>query len=441
MITAKTRHEKVRIRGHIRRSVFSATLSAVLFVSAFFSVPSNFSAPGGIRPAYAQLCAECCACVEASSWNTRWLVIFPLHIMLRNHISGLFEEQKKFVVDEFYMGHVVPAMQDMTRELESNGQMFTVDLAKMMDADNFVEATQAKAEMRADIHMEFQPSDELCKIGTLTRDLAAAESKARYATLMLAESFTKRQGYEAGSVSADGPDADVKARHQQRQTTFCNPHFNNGRNQDVEGCTETDPKYRGADVNFTQTIWSPLTIPIETLTSGETTIEQEAVEAFINHLVPVLPGQVPDGDSTAGKEREMDQQSLSAKFSVATSVLAHLAGMKASGTGNGAEFLRAVYAAMGIPDGNTEQLGENPSYYAIMEVLTSALPKDPSLYLNLGGSPENATRMMVAMQAIMLMLSRDMYKTDLQISAVLAVLLATELDSLQRRFVENTSGA
>ena len=73
-----------------------------------------------------------------------------------------------------------------------------------------------------------------------------------------------------------------------------------------------------------------------------------------------------------------------------------------------------------------------PSYYAQLEILAQKIYQDPEFFTDLYDKPANVLRKDVAMQAVNLMLERDMHKSELRSEMVLAVWLEMELMKYQR---------
>ena len=76
--------------------------------------------------------------------------------------------------------------------------------------------------------------------------------------------------------------------------------------------------------------------------------------------------------------------------------------------------------------------GLRPSYFALMEVLAQKIYLDAEFFTNLYDKPANVQRKEVAMQAINLMLERDMHKSELRSEMVLSVWLELELMKYQK---------
>lgn len=74
-----------------------------------------------------------------------------------------------------------------------------------------------------------------------------------------------------------------------------------------------------------------------------------------------------------------------------------------------------------------EMLGERPSYYAQMEVLTKKIYQSPDFYTNLYDKPANVERIGVSLDAIAVMNQRDRFDSLLRREMLASVLLEEEL--------------
>ncbi|HEY8190408.1 MAG TPA: hypothetical protein VIF12_06955, partial [Micavibrio sp.] len=141
-------------------------------------------------------------------------------------------------------------------------------------------------------------------------------------------------------------------------------------------------------------------------------------------------------DNPANQQIYMDMRSIAAKRSVAEQSFQAITAMKSRGATNAAEtakYLRGALRELGVPsDAEADSiLGGDPSYYAQMEVLTKKIFQRPQFFSDLYDKPANVARKGVAIQAISLMQSQDMYKYDLRTEALLAVLLELQVSKAQ----------
>src|SRR5690606_22365434 len=81
----------------------------------------------------------------------------------------------------------------------------------------------------------------------------------------------------------------------------------------------------------------------------------------------------------------------------------------------GWSFMKALFREFGLADEDIDDiLGEYPSYYAQMEVLTRKIYQDPDFYTNLYDKPVNVKRIGASMEAIQIMQDRDFFESALR---------------------------
>lgn len=99
---------------------------------------------------------------------------------------------------------------------------------------------------------------------------------------------------------------------------------------------------------------------------------------------------------------------------------------------NSKGYMDFILQELGVSAGEaTMLLGENPSYYAQMEILTKKIYQNPAFYTNLYDKPANVERKAAAMQAIKLMQKFDILKSFLRGEASISILLELAVVDLQ----------
>ncbi|MGH1456391.1 MAG: hypothetical protein ACRBDI_06390 [Alphaproteobacteria bacterium] len=103
---------------------------------------------------------------------------------------------------------------------------------------------------------------------------------------------------------------------------------------------------------------------------------------------------------------------------------------------SGWAYMKALMMEFGITDENGDgnvhdeidrMLGERPSYYAQMEVLTKKIYQNPNFYTNLYDKPANVERIGASIDAITLMNQRDRFESMLRQEMLSAVLVEEAL--------------
>ncbi len=102
------------------------------------------------------------------------------------------------------------------------------------------------------------------------------------------------------------------------------------------------------------------------------------------------------------------------------------------GPQNSRIYMEHILKELGVPAADVlKLLGENPSYYAQMEILTKKIYQNPDFYTNLYDKPANIERKTVALQAIKLMQKFDILKSFLRGEATSSILLELAVSDLQ----------
>ncbi len=111
---------------------------------------------------------------------------------------------------------------------------------------------------------------------------------------------------------------------------------------------------------------------------------------------------------------------------------------------SGWAYMKAMLREFGIVDENASGdtndeidniLGERPSYYAQMEVLTKKIYQHPNFYTNLYDKPANVARIGASIDAITLMNQRDRFESILRREMLTSLLIEEELG----KHVENVN--
>jgi hypothetical protein len=92
-----------------------------------------------------------------------------------------------------------------------------------------------------------------------------------------------------------------------------------------------------------------------------------------------------------------------------------------------------------LGDHGTEATGDDvkyrPSYYAQLEVLTKKIYQNPEFFTDLYDTPANIKRKGAALQAMNLVLDRDIYDSYLRSEILTSLLLELRLENAQRGVV------
>ncbi|MFK7838991.1 MAG: hypothetical protein AB8B83_01560 [Bdellovibrionales bacterium] len=353
----------------------------------------------------------------------------------------------------------VTALMLMTEQLSvvMMDQMHAI--GHFFDAKVQMETQRTYQELTAKAVKDYHPGVLGCEVGTYVRSLAKTDARVTANKLVLNEAMMARYRNEAGSTSAPGINSEMQARLRQYREVYCNPKDNNlglefmcehDQDGNVNNSTigaapdggigvETANKLRiNKDIDYARTIAFPLTVDVD-MTDGVDVEDEEDVIALAKNLY--WPSIVNYGAPTSLPEKAnsfLDMQRVIALKNVAHNSYTNLVGLKsraetpasAPGPGEhpGWSHMKTLLRDFGITDDEiVTMLGEEPSYWAQMDVLTKKMYQLPSFYTNLYDKPANVDRMSVALDAFKLMQMRDHYNSQLRHEMLKSGLVEAEL--------------
>ncbi len=383
----------------------------------------------------------------------------------QDHVEDEFEDLRDWIINTLWGENILPSMVSMAEQFTSVAMQQTFIIGTFFDAKHQMETQRLTQELQAVAHKDYQPSVSMCKLGSSIKSLSASERKGEYNSVLMSQRSLDRQLGNANSSATYGNDLDKASRLTQYVEKFCDPRDNND-SLDIlcthrDGVGGSDNARLNKDIDFTRTIDSPWTLEVD-FTDQTVTEHEEEVLALSNnlysHFVFYRPGPAllrggRDGKATSLQKRYMDMRANIAKRNVAQNSFNAITTMKSEGSGGTKSFLESILRELGVSGGSnnggggnnnanelTELLGDNPSYYAQMEVLTKKIYQNPDFYTNLYDKPANVARKGVALQAIGLMQKFDMFKSYLRSEASLSILLELAVIDLQDE-IENEINA
>lgn len=340
----------------------------------------------------------------------------------------------------------IPAMADQLTDVMIH-QIFGI--GALLDAKDELETQRLIDQLRAEAHKNYKGSEQMCRYGTNVRSLAATEMKARSNQLLLGQVMQQRLTLRGGSGSERGRFFDQRSRFDQFRRIYCNPEENNGSLisasiPDSNICITAAGGVRiNNDIDFTRMLDTKNTLNID-FTDNTLTDDEQDILALSRNLFSheLLDYKI---DSVLARADNFEvitaMRSLHAVRSVAHNSFSHMVGMKARGTGTVGNFMTKVMEELGVPAGEINQMiGNNPSYFAQMEVLTRKMYQNATFYTNLYTSPENLKRTSVALQALQIMHDRDRFEGSLRREMLISMILEMKLREAQDVVVSNIAG-
>lgn len=388
-----------------------------------------------------------CGCEIGAANQTRQKITTQ-HTKTKQRVTSEFAYQRSWFTNDFFIGNVEPALRGMANQLTAGAMQQVVSVGTMFDAQEQLAAQRLFQEKRAEAHKDYQPSTGVCTMGTLTRSLAAADRSAEFNAVVAGQRSLDRQlgtqysSTALGKVGKVNPitkeilqTGDRESRLTAYKERYCDPNDLNG--AAVPLCQQPG-EFVNRDIDFTRLVERPRTLQINfadtTLTDDEKDYLALSSNLFSHDVMERL-SRAEAGD-ISNEDEYLDLRSLVAKRSVAENSFYKSTLLKSEGTDKAedtAQYMAVIMQQLGVDDASMEDyLGHNPSYYAQMELLSQRLYQQPEFYIDLYDKPANVARKDVAMQAVGLMLDRNMFESELRSEAVLSVLLELELELLQQ---------
>lgn len=414
------------------------------------------------KEANAFICIPCWACGIVDCIVTALVAEIIGEIfeaIIEQNIEDHINNEENWIVEDFFEDYWVIGLSEMTEFLSAFGMYQVEIIGAMLDAKHQLETQRLFWQLQAEAHKDYHPSEELCWFGTNSRSMAASEARGIYNRRIMAKRSIDRQLGNANMSSASSEMLDKQGRWRQFVNTYCDPKDNNwtsaGSGLDMAcdhdgpggaGTTgATNPKRKNRDIDYTRLIEEPRTLEMNFDEPTPTTPvpdDEADVIAMSNNLYgnTVLSRKLSRQTLQNQNARKLylALRSVVAKRSVAENTFNAIVGMKSSGTSETSasapltrNYLAAVFKEL-MPTGTSNAdiysiIGQNPSYYAQLEVLAKKIYQNPDFYANLYDKPANIARKSVAMKAIDLMLDRAVYESELRQEMIMSVLLSSKM--------------
>ncbi len=406
---------------------------------------------GALLPSSARAaCDADCDCETFHHYLTR-SVIFYQHERTRDFINDQFAQNQNWIVNDFFE-EFFPALKLMTEQLVVNGMNQMMATGALFDAKEQMDAQRLFSRRMADAHKDYQPSNDMCVIGTATMHLAGAEAGTRLTAHALAKRSIERQLGSEGTEADGGPEADSISRLEVVRQVYCNPNDNNRHTEYL--CDDGAPQgRRNNDIDYARMMGERMTLNIDLSNNARTNDEQDLFALsnylYANHPFARSNLSVPAMKRIEGQEAWMDLRTIVAKHLMAENSFNNIMALKTASNQSSAptaEYLSVVFERMGLSKEDAQKLvtGMNdagdalnsPSYYSMLQILSQSIYQTPSFFVNLYDTPANVNRKNVAMQAINLMLDREKYKSELRTEALLSQMLEMEVVKGQERLAD-----
>lgn len=343
-------------------------------------------------------------------------------------------QHKSWTLTTFFTGHFLPKLMMMATQMSTAAmdQMRIVGI--LFDAKQLLETNRMVQELQVQANKDYQPSESFCWFGTNTRSLAESENRGRLTQAALSQAQLSRQLGNFGVNSAeDGEDLD--GRWRLFQSAYCDPKDNNwfGAGSGLQsacGSGASNPLRRNRDIDYAGLIESPRTLLVD---FGENTLDDDETDVIAlsnnlyGHRTPIRKVEGLALEDSGAQPFYLELRSVLAKRAVAQESFSAIVGLKskAEAEGNTAQFLGAIARDAGLEEQDVlKYLGDNPSTYAQLEVLSQKMFQNPKFFVTLYDKPANIERKKAALNAVDLMLDRYLFESELRQEMLLSVLLS-----------------
>lgn len=319
--------------------------------------------------------------------------------------------------DDNIAKYAVKAMMKMTEQFTVTMSMQALAIGQFFDGKEQMDAYMTMDRLKAQAHKDYHPSEQLCAVGSYMRSVAKSEASADINRAVIQKNFIDYASNADGMESQTGPSGAVMAQVNRYKEVYCDPDDVNASAAQI--CSGGgDPERMNKDIDPGRTLISPLSLALDFTDDVEDADEQDVLALARNLYWPNVLS-VPQGTDGSKREAIYRARQLIAKTALAHQSLSALAGQKSKVSDlnekSGTAFMKAMLKDFGLGDRAIDDfVGEKPSLYAQMDVLTRQIYQNPDFYTNLYDKPSNVTRINVALEALQLMHLRQRYESQLR---------------------------
>lgn len=385
-------------------------------------------------------------CCPASALASIRCTLTHGQLELELHIDDEFLQHQDYLVNDFYDNFVKPALQTMTKQFTAIAMHQVMIIGTFFDAKQQLETQRLYQELQVQAHKDYQPSEDFCYFGTNVRSLAASEQISNINRQALANRQMQRHLAKEHASSEAGPAYDKKMRWAQFRRNYCD-EYDNGWKSGISNsglqniCTGVSDKTRvNIDIDYGRLIDYPRTLDVAFHDTDATDTEAD-IFALSSNLFghDTLERKFSDGNivnDLGNQKAYFGLRSVAAKRAVAEHSFNSIVALKSEGSDDTGtadietrKFLAAIIKDLGITDTTEiyEYMGENPSYYAQLEILAKKIYQSPDFFVGLYDKPANVERKSAALKAIALMVEREIYNSQLRQEMSLSTLLSSEI--------------
>ncbi|MCB9963429.1 MAG: hypothetical protein H6855_05770 [Rhodospirillales bacterium] len=353
-----------------------------------------------------------------------------------SHVSSLQEDLSKTYYD----------FTRMTLQFSATMMAQAGFIGTLIDGKNQMETQLLLWERQEQAHDDYHPSEQMCAIASMTKELQNSETRRELNTYGIARALEYAEQNPQNHHTAYGGSMDTQFRLQSFKEKHCVPSNDNGALKIFCNGLSTGKFLRqNRDVDFARLIDIPKTLKVDITDAKNSSADEEDVMSMgrllFGHKVLNMPQPVEDSESKnilndpdKFLHPYQEYRSISAMRNAARYSFANYVGMKAEGAGSSNLHIQTLMKDFGMPDEDIKRfIGENPSYFAQMHVLTKQIYQHPDFYTNLITKDANIARFQASMEAINLMAGRERFESLLRKEMLLSLLVEMKLRTLQKK--------
>lgn len=362
-------------------------------------------------------------------------------------IEDAFDNYRKcFIMDRFYKDHYLKeGLQPWSATLRNAFMLNSVMKGMIIDASNMLSAMLDMQKQAVQTAKNYAPSEEICRIGTLSRGLSASDARATTTQLIISQAGLARNLGTMFSVGASGRGDDSYNRLNELVEQFCDIGDNkSGLDELCKTGPAIDDGHHNRDIDYTRSVDTKPTLKAN-FTDTSLQKDESDILALGNYLYghwqPLKRDSLAAISEKSGSiEGYNEYRSIIARRAAAQNTYAAITSMRTAGSGSPDEYIAGVLQRLGMNavqimsyaagsdynNNGTSVKQMSTSYNGQMEMLTRKIYQDPAFYANLMDSAANVKRTSAAMGGIGLMQDRDIYKSTTRSEMLLALLVELE---------------
>lgn len=348
---------------------------------------------------------------------------------VRNAIMDEVKKHQDWLESDFWTKNIKPQLEIAQSSIGAHLLASSALQGNLLDTQSKVNTLMTRNVAEADVALNANPSEALCRFGTLSRDMVKRDEIVGTKHRALVKASLDRQLYQPKSdPSLMGATGDLLERYNKFRVNLCD------KKSYAEGftslCSNNSDTVMNLDIDYTRLIDTRPTIPAADDAAAVIPMMQNLFASRIaNELVIKALEQ---SDTKNADDSLLDLRALIAKRSVAENTFQSIVARRTEGSAGSAVNMKALLKNMGIAEDSeaVRYLGDNPSYQAQMELLTKRIYQDEDFYKNLMDNPSNVARQYAAMQSFGLMQQRDIYDSIQRAELILSLIVEMELSNI-----------